>query len=567
MGTNTLKDYSAAAVVQNVHNTQYRNSLTGDFVPRNPVSGAPEAGAGLLGTALYPWAGAHVNSLIINGTPFDPKAKINDKNQVISGATTASSIFPLYLQPTLTNGVKILGATTPLKLSIGGEAVTFSADSEITSLVLAPSTNNTCLVNNVDFSNQQFTKAVDVIPIDTVGSEIAALDGQLAAFAFTNELFIAEVAAGAGELRVRMRGCFFDKNNAPLPAETIADNDVITLLKLVWVFGDNTGTSGAVTYTTPLYSSAAPSTPAVNDYWFDIFAESWKRYDGTNWVVVGRMLLGMAVVDDTECVGTRPVHFAKQYNEYNGVTLERISNSVIESTLKYDNAVHVYGVNVYNAGKFSWDMATDLESGVVELSSTNYFFYITESGGTVISDKYPIHEATLRGAYHPFESWRYVGSAFNGSGAHFGAAAVNGDYVGAVKVYDDIGVNNIIIPANIKSFKVTLVGGGKSSDYRSGAYLEKTYTRAKTYYKAVVGDINQQSTFNGELTARSGTTASGGDINIDGSKPFVVGVSEYLGGATPIGGRGSGYGSGESDDNNSGTSLARQGVCIIQYTA
>jgi hypothetical protein len=560
MGTNTINDYSGASTIANEHNTQYKNAVCGDVVPRNAVTGAPEDKAGNLGTATYEWNNVRCNSLVVGGTPFDPSNLLDAKNQIVSGAVRSGSNQPLFLQCGTANSVKILGATTDLKLVINSQAVTYSVDVTLSSLTTAPSTNNTALVNNTDLSGQDFTKYIRKIAIDNIGSEISALNGQYAAFALTNEVFIAKVNTTDNQLEVYQRGSFFDASNAPIEYEAVTDNDVVTLLKLVWVFADTSGTTGAVAYTTPIYASAAPSSPATGDYWFDVPNELWKRYDGSTWATVNRTLLGYAVLDATDCIATRCLEFSKIYNDYNNITCAKLSSTQIQTSKNYDNIISVDAKNLYINNRIIWDMATDLESGVVEAISTTYYFYITETGAPKISDIRPVFNANLRGVYHPHYSWRWVATANNDASGNL--EEVTKDYVAGFELFE-FGTHYFLKPEGVNKFKVTLTGDGANS---SGN-----------------GD---NSTFLGmTATGGSGTgsfvAATGGDINLVGS-----GISSYWGGGYLAGAAAVVYGAAQTASDGAaataikyytkddldyvkivvgGNASVTGGVCLIEY--
>lgn len=417
MGTNNYTDYSSTPVNQTVADRmdQYFNGSVADIVPRNS-SGVPEADAGKCGTAVYPFSEGNFTTINIGGTPFDPQNLLTDKNQVRSGAVRSGSSQPLFLQADgSANELTILATTTNLVLTINGAAVTFDTDVDVAALTVAPSSNNTCLVNNTDLSDQDFTKYITEIDYDTAGSEITALHGEFAAFKLSSEYFIAKIDNTNSKLKVYQRGFFFDSTNAPIDREVISDGDTITLMSLAWVYADNSGSSASVGYTTPIYASTAPSSPATNDYWYDVTNQQWKRYDGAAWQVVNRILIGYAVIDTANCVATRCVDFSKVYSSDNTFRLEKATASTLQTITDFENTISVYGNNFYYNGRLTWDMATDLESGVTEAADTIYYFYITDEGGVKISDEAPNYFRERGGGYHPFHTWRFVARGVNDS--------------------------------------------------------------------------------------------------------------------------------------------------------
>ena len=205
-----------------------------------------------------------------------------DSNRLVSGRVRADSSQPTYLEAEGSAAtLNIRAVATDLVYFVNGTRVTVTADATITSLVTAPAANNTALVNDVTIADSSGTKLLGeyntTIPIDTIGSEISSLNGEIAAFKVNNgvndDFFIARV--GTSELTDARRGFFFDSSSTPLNRFAIANNDTITLLKLTFIFGKNDGTF-AVTFINPKQSKATPSSPAEGQYWFDLVKNTRK---------------------------------------------------------------------------------------------------------------------------------------------------------------------------------------------------------------------------------------------------------------------------------------------------
>ena len=114
----------------------------------------------------------------------------------------------------------------------------------------------------------------------------------------------------ATELSNVYRGFFYDSANEPKVRETLADGDQLDIMSLGWIFVEDTGTSGEIIYTNPTYSYDEPSSPTTADYWFDITNQTWKRYSGSAFVQIDRILVGLVVINDTKSIGYRPVDFS-----------------------------------------------------------------------------------------------------------------------------------------------------------------------------------------------------------------------------------------------------------------
>lgn len=347
-------------------------------------------------------------------------------NRLVSGRVAATSAQPMFLVP---NGaartIKLDGTPTSFVYYVEGTEYSISTDVTLTNLTAAPSSNNTCDINDANAADQYWTKYAgedgSEIPVDGMGTEISALVGKFAAFKLTtgasSEYFYAYVKSSTSITKAR-RGFFFDSADAAIPRIVYADNDVITLMKLTWIFAKTDGTLTA-TYTNPVWADDEPTSPAVNDYWFDTSANKWKRYDVASFVDADAMLAGICIQDTSNTVGARSFEFFKNYNDDNSVELFAESNSQIKSRYP-GNQINVWGATIKNDYNIhTWNMTLDLETGVTEGSSTYYYFYITETGDKIISDKKP-HDrrGDLKGYYHPHESWRCVGWAFNNSSSN-----------------------------------------------------------------------------------------------------------------------------------------------------
>lgn len=347
-------------------------------------------------------------------------------NRLVSGRVLTTSDQPAFL---VANGaaktVKLDGLPTQFIYYVDGTEYSIATDVTLTGLTAAPSTNNTALVNDAVWAAQYWTKYMGEdgteIPIDTAGSEITALIGKFAAFkivhAATTEYIYAYVKSATALSKVR-RGYFFDSTDAAIPRLPLTDNDVLTLMKLTWVFAKTDGTLTA-TYNPPIWSDDEPTSPSLGDYWFDYSANTWKVYGVGSYATASAVLVGMCIQDATNCVASRSFEFFKNYDTTNSVELLLESNTQVKSRFP-GSQVSVWGAvvkNDYNV--HTWDMTLDLESGVTEAASTYYYFYITETGDKIISNKKP-HDRRedLQGHYHPSNSWRCVGRAFNNASSN-----------------------------------------------------------------------------------------------------------------------------------------------------
>lgn len=429
MGDNTLTTVSGAAQASDLN--QYRTAITGDFKPRNATSGALEDGVHSLGALASQWKNAYLQNLFLNGQLFDPDAAgagVDSNNAIVSGATRSGSGQPDFLRASGSGAsMTILATTTPLQITANASSVTIEADIAVSSLTVAPGSNNTCLVDDGNLADQASSKYTGEdgtsIVVDTMGTEISSRVGEFVCLKSPDGEYMLGFVESTTEINRVYRGFFFDSSGNPVVRGTLANNDALTLMSLGWVFLDANGSTVDVSYTTPIYDATEPSGAASDDYWFDTANKYWNRYDGADWQQVDRMLIGLVVIDGTNCVATRSFDFTKAFSDYNNIQVNVFSATVVRS---YEERalVSVYGDEKSFIGvPPAWDIAADLESGLTEASDTTYFLYVTETGDQVISNEKPYNRlGDLKGFYHPYHSWRCVGQAKNNSSSDISSA-------------------------------------------------------------------------------------------------------------------------------------------------
>lgn len=345
-------------------------------------------------------------------------------NRIVSGATTGNSS---RLNALRANGaaasLQLLGNTTNFVYYIEGTQYTIDSDLSVTGLSTAPASNNTCTVDDTNLSgSEQYSEFLGQfgtkITVDAMGSEISNLIGNIAAFKTGTEYFIARVISST-ELGLAFRGSFYDSSGDDIPAVKLTDNDTITLMRLAWIYANTSGAL-AVSYTNPTYSFDQPAGPSTGDYWFDLEESKWKTFNSTAWVDADATLIGWSVQDSSNCVATRTFDSFKNYTDLNTIEIEKSSATVMQAKNLYGR-INVFGSLIdYGTTLPSWDITADLEAGYTEAASTWYYLYIDEEGQTIMSPVAPMLRGDLLGYYHPAESWRCVGAAFNSSGSDLG---------------------------------------------------------------------------------------------------------------------------------------------------
>jgi len=470
MATNTLTDKTSGQVIDEGWANDIHLALQGDHVPRNS-SGAPEDEAGNLGRADLRWDSVYANSLVLSGQTLDPNLIDVPANRIISGATRTDSLQPDFIRADGTAATAtILASAVDLRVVINNLPVTANTDIVKTGLTTAPSTNNTCLINESAWSGQYNTRFAgeenNILPIDNAGSEITDRVGQYICLKATNE-YIFGYLKSATELTNCYRGYFFDDAGEPIVREALSDNDTLTLMSLGWVFLSNAGNSVDVSYRSPVYSYATPaaSLEVVGNYWYDLDDSKWKRWNGSIWEIVNRTLIGLVVVDGTACVASRSFDSYALRDDLLTFEVEKLTNSTARIR-QGRGEVYVYNKKLnFEYSNLQWDMATDLETGLTEQTDLTYYLYITEKGELKISDKRPYNRKDLKGFYHPYHSWRCVGSAVNKSGDF---NKVYTSAVGLLEIEDAHGTYIWVKPISypeLKSLQLTLVQAG--ADYNT----------------------------------------------------------------------------------------------------
>lgn len=419
MSTNTLETaYANGEIIDASHVNELTLALLGSFVGRNS-SGIPAVGQSL-GTLALPWGNIYASGLVLDGVALDTSLIVSAPNRIVSGKVRSLSSMPDFLRA---NGAalsfQVLGATTNLVLSVNNDATTVISDITKTGVTAAPSTQNTCLVNDAAMTNDKYAgEDGGTITIDTVGTEISSRVGQIVALKNGTEIMLAYVNS-ATQLSNVYRGFFFDSSGNPLVRANLSNNDTLTFLSLGWVFIEDNGTTIDVSYKSPTYAYSSPSSPATGDYWYDLANSVWKRYSGASFDIINRILVGVVAADATNCIASRSFDFSKSFRGTNNLELELFSTEIIR-TKPNRGVISVYGTNVERlSNKFTWNITTDLESGLTEASSTVYYLYISDKGQSIISTEKPHYRHDLIGDYHPYHSWRMAGMAYNDGSNNF----------------------------------------------------------------------------------------------------------------------------------------------------
>lgn len=460
---------------------------------------------------------AEVNTLISQGN-FTPPP-----NRIVSGKMRASSNQSAFLVANGSNAnVQLKGAATPFLYRIAGTQYTISSDVTLTFGSFAPSSNNTCLVNDAALVGQTSSKVQgegsSVLTVDAMGTNITALIGTFAAFKTSTEYFIGFVNSST-QITKCFRGFFFDSSYAPLARVTLLDNDTITLQKLFWVFGTTGGALDSAA-TNPKVSFATPASPATGDYWFDLGNSVWKKYNGSSFVTANATLVGLAVVGTANCVASRAFEFYAPYDGLDTFALEIQDNNTLRT--KAAGMVANVAGNLINYQKalVSWIKPDNFDSGITDGANKVFYAYLKDTGDVTLSDTAPYdRSADLRGKYHPHNPWRSLAAVTNDGSSHFISITQETvpDADSLARQMTSVGANFI---ANTVS-RLTQTPG------TSGNILKTTSSGAFTNVNTSYTNVTNLS---GDLT----TTGKPVKIYLvpDGSAPAFIGVSATSGLAT-----------------------------------
>jgi len=589
MGTTDISVAKVSGeVIDETWYNDFRKVNSGDLVPRDALTSEVVSKGGDLGSTIFPWDVVHACSLIIEGSLIDFGNLGGDPNAIISGQVRSTSAFPDFIRA---NGAApsftLEAATTNLVLNIDSLATIYVDDIVEAGLATAPTSQNTCQVNDSNLTGQESSKTQGEngtqIIIDNAGNNITNRIGQYVIFKTSTEFMLAFISSATLLTNV-YRGYFLDSSGLPLNRVPLNNNDTLSIMSAGWVFVENDGLTIDVTFNSPIVSNVEPSSPSVGDYWFDReegnAIGTWKRFDGASFVQINRNIIGIVAIDATNCIASRSFNFSKNFADFNPVDIKFFNNSTVITARSDDFTVNVYGKNVFfrHTG-VSWDIATDLEAGQSEASNTTYYFYITEKGETIISDIAPYDErGILKGFYHPYNTWRNIGSIFNNGSSNFDAISRTRTSLGTAAFFD-AGTE----PCNVLKIdadgKLPAIDGSNLTGVVAGFKSIRVFTSSGTYnkptditliYVAVVGGggggagsgvagsddggNGGTSSFGGFLSATGGAgadavtnnsvpeggkggvggTGSGGNINIKG-QPGGYGHFRIVGGDMPAG--------------------------------
>jgi hypothetical protein len=400
---------------------QVIDALTGTQVMRDPTTGIEIDGGFDIGE-IADGRPDYINvksGIRVGGITINASSHSLSKTGIQSG-TSNDSGYPTFMSPGSGGRFAVLGSSTPLQMTIDGVAYTLAADLVSDALTLAPSSNNTVLINDYHLTGEEWTTVFgeysgnimgtgysqNNLAVDTMGSEITALIGTIQIFKKGGEYLLAYIES-ATVLNVYKRGI------AGSERETLSNNDTLTLMFGYWNFLKNDLITIYSTRNSPLYGDALPSGGGTtNDFFFLVGSGNWYRYSGTSWEMLGLIPLGLAICNSGGCQATECVDFDLGWEENiagGDIQIYNATQLIVKSPL----FCNVAGKDIKVDGFKIIDITTDLEVGLIEAASTYYFVYVDINGKFYLSDKKPRKPGQRKAWYHPQQYWRCIGICYN----------------------------------------------------------------------------------------------------------------------------------------------------------
>ena len=411
MGTNTIPSRSDGVPMPASWFNDIRSALMIDFVPRN-ASGIPTDEGGSLGDANYQWNNARVKNLYLDGTLMDSSALTGLPHRITGASQDSTTKFPDFLDPAGVAGglsCDLLATATAFRAIINDVTTTVSADTTFSALTAAPAANNTCLVDDIGLAGAASTKILGEldskeITIDTIGSEIDAIDGEIAAFLVGAEVFLALVDTSNNKLWPIYRGW------AGTSRVALSNNDPITLLHINTLLLKNDGSTKVASDYCPETVTTSPAAGTAGKIYIERNTNK-IGYDTGAAIDYGYMIVGYAICDDTDCLYAD--HWDLELYWKDDIDVNYVITTSTTLTIKSGSAVSVNGKIIRFTDDYAATTAANMDVGETMGADIAMYLYMREDGGLVFSRVAPRrYSAIKKGCYHPLKYFRCVGEAF-----------------------------------------------------------------------------------------------------------------------------------------------------------
>lgn len=408
MGLQTIPQRTDATTILADWFNTLRSALSVDHVPRN-ASGVVTDEAGSIGTEDYQWLNLRVKNLFLDGAAVDPGLLTSDPHRITGGALDAYD-YPAFLSAAGTgNGLvsDFLAASTDFTAYINNVLTTYTVDTQFTSLTAAPSSNNTCLIDDTSLSGY-FTRELGEIDrrpiiIDTIGSEISDRDGEIAAFKVNSEIFLAEIDTSNNKLWPIYRGW------AGTERSSLSNNGTITLMQINALLIKSDGSTRiASTY----YPQSVTTSPAAGTAGKIYYERSTNKvgYDTGSSIDYTYIVVGYAVCDDTDCLYVEHEPIDRVYKD--DIAVDFWIKDGDTAVIKAGSYASINGQKV----RYQTDYAvttSDIDAGDSLTVNSVIYFYGKADGSVVIGHTAPrLFDARLQGYYHPFRGYRCIGAVW-----------------------------------------------------------------------------------------------------------------------------------------------------------
>lgn len=417
MGTNTLTPKSGSPIIDNTWYNDIVTALKLDHVPRN-ASGIPSDESGSIGSSDYQWLNGRFKKIFLDGDLLTPSEYTGKSHRINSGKIDSNN-YPDFLSPAGAAGglsATLQATATALDMLINSTEVTVSSDTAFSSLTAAPSTNNTCLIDDTGLTGAASSKTLGEydnkpIVIDTIGTEISDKDGEIGAFLTGTEVFLAKIDTTNSKLWPIFRGW------AGTSRSVLTDNDTITLLALNTLLIKSDGSTKVSSDYYPETCSTAPSAATAGKIYLERSTNK-IAYDTGSAIDYDYMLLGFAVCNTADCLYV-------QHNDFESFWLSDISldyqiTAVTTISIKRNSYVSVNGKRIAFHEDFDLTVASNMDTGESIAANTLFYIYVKEDGSAVISSVAPrLFCATKKGFYHPSKYFRCVGAVFTNGSSQF----------------------------------------------------------------------------------------------------------------------------------------------------
>jgi YVTN family beta-propeller protein len=406
VGTNTLSTRSDLQTIIAEWFNDLKTLLCIDLVPRN-ISGVPTDAAGSLGSSTYRWKDAYFSGAVyVGGVDISQTdSEWKDATRILSGKAKTSGA-PDFLALGTGLAATFEATTTDVVCYIEDVQYTFDTDLSYTGLTAAPSSNNTCLVNQPYFLDREFTRTLgewddEYIAIDNIGSEITALDGTIAAFKVNSEIIIALVDTTNNRLKPLYRGF------AGTTQETITNNDTLYLYKINSLLLKSDGIVKVASTYWPESVATAPAAGTTGKIYFERDTGKVAYDDGSaisyNYVFLGFVLCNSAASAYVQCS-----ELDKSWRPNIEMNLAIKDTSTV--TIKRGSYVNVAGEIVWFVYDLDITTSADMAGSETVAASKQYYIYVSNAGVVYISINAPRNVIyPYRGFYHTSEYWRCIG--------------------------------------------------------------------------------------------------------------------------------------------------------------